>query len=140
MTNNVLTKNDEVIDAHTDQIRGEKAHLSVADALGRLSDQQEKRFVTLFEHGSLQIEMYAPRGIDLQKPHTRDEIYVVAAGRGTFFNGVTRRDFGPGDLIFAPAGSDHRFESFSDDLAVWVMFYGLEGGESQEPEDVSHTA
>jgi len=24
----------------------------------------------------------------------------------------------------------HRFENFSDDLAVWVMFYGAEGGEA----------
>jgi hypothetical protein len=24
----------------------------------------------------------------------------------------------------------HRFEAFSDDLAVWVIFYGVEGGEA----------
>jgi hypothetical protein len=28
-----------------------------------------------------------------------------------------------------PAGVVHRFEDFSDDLAVWVVFYGPEGGE-----------
>jgi hypothetical protein len=25
----------------------------------------------------------------------------------------------------------HRFEEFSDDLAVWVFFYGPEGGEGE---------
>jgi hypothetical protein len=25
----------------------------------------------------------------------------------------------------------HRFENFSDDLALWVFFYGPEGGEAQ---------
>jgi hypothetical protein len=25
---------------------------------------------------------------------------------------------------------EHRFEEFSDDLAVWVIFYGPEGGEA----------
>ena len=37
--------------------------------------------------------------------------------------------FGPGDCLFAAAGEVHRFEQFSDDLAVWVFFYGPEGGE-----------
>ena len=27
------------------------------------------------------------------------------------------------------AGTEHRFEDFSDDLAVWVVFYGPDGGE-----------
>jgi hypothetical protein len=27
-------------------------------------------------------------------------------------------------------GCVHRFEEFSDDLAVWVMFYGPDGGEA----------
>jgi hypothetical protein len=25
---------------------------------------------------------------------------------------------------------EHRFEEFSDDLVVWVIFYGPEGGEA----------
>jgi hypothetical protein len=25
----------------------------------------------------------------------------------------------------------HRFEDFTDDLAVWVIFYGPEGGEAR---------
>jgi hypothetical protein len=27
------------------------------------------------------------------------------------------------------AGVEHRFEEFSKDLAVWVVFYGPDGGE-----------
>ncbi len=80
-------------------------------------------------HGSLLVEYYAPRGKDTQTPHTRDELYVVIQGRGWFVNGVERHPFGPGDVLFVPAGVVHRFEEFSDDLAVWVMFYGPEGGE-----------
>ena len=33
-------------------------------------------------------------------------------------------------MIWVPAGAEHRFEDFSDDLAVWVVFYGPEGGET----------
>jgi hypothetical protein len=49
--------------------------------------------------------------------------------RGTV-SGTTRLAFGPNDVLFAPAGVEHRFEAFSDDLVVWVIFYGPEGGEA----------
>ena len=100
------------------------------DALARLPTPAGKRFVTMFEHGSLALEMYAPRGSDPQTPHTRDEAYVVVAGNGTFVRAESRQAFGPGDFLFVPAGVVHRFEDFTDDLLVWVIFYGPEGGEA----------
>jgi len=83
----------------------------------------------VFEHGTLLLKLYAPRGRDEQVPHTRDELYVVAQGSGVFVNGDERHAFASGDALFVPAGVPHRFESFSDDFAVWVMFYGPKGGE-----------
>lgn len=100
------------------------------EGLGRLPTPEGKRFTTVFEHGTLLVEVYAPRGHDPQQPHTRDEIYVVARGRGEFVAGGERVEFGPTDFLFAAAGVPHRFENFTDDLAVWVMFYGPEGGEA----------
>lgn len=35
----------------------------------------------------------------------------------------------PGDLPFVPAGVEHRFEDFTDDLAAGVVCYGQDGGE-----------
>lgn len=87
------------------------------------------RSVLAFEHGTLTAKLSAPRGRDLQQPHSRDEVYVVVSGNGTFVHGDRRDAFGPGDFLFAAAGVVHRFEDFSDDLAVWVLFYGAEGGE-----------
>jgi mannose-6-phosphate isomerase-like protein (cupin superfamily) len=110
-------------------IESERAHLGVAEALSHLTDPEGLRSISLFEHGSLQVKIYAPRGHDPQRPHTRDEVYVVAQGRGVYFNGATQRSFRAGDLIFAPAGSEHRFEDFTEDFTVWVIFYGPEGGE-----------
>ena len=94
-----------------------------------------QRFATVFEHGSLLVEIYAPRGVDPQKPHTRDEIYFVVTGTGEYVCEDTRRTFGPGDILFAAAGSVHRFENFSGDLTLWVLFYGPEGGESNSQEN-----
>jgi len=101
-----------------------------SEALAKLPGPGGKRFVKLYEHGTLVVELYAPRGKDPQQPHTRDEVYFVATGRGTFVDGPERYAFGPGDLLFVPAGVVHRFEGFTGDLAVWVLFYGPEGGEA----------
>jgi mannose-6-phosphate isomerase-like protein (cupin superfamily) len=103
--------------------------LKVAEALKHLPAPEGKRFATVFEHGSLSVEIYAPRGADPQQPHTRDEIYFVTAGSGEYVCGATRTKFAPTDLLFAAAGLEHRFENFTDDLAVWVIFYGPGGGE-----------
>ena len=102
----------------------------MAEGLARLPRPEGERFVELFDHGSLSVELYAPRGHDPQTPHTQDEVYVVAAGHGQFRNGAARPGFGTGDVLLVPAGVVHRFEEFSDDLAVWVFFYGPEGGET----------
>jgi len=88
------------------------------------------RFAEVFAHGSLSVEIYAPRGHDPQTPHTRDEVYVVIAGQGRFYCDGETRDFGPGELLFVPAGVEHRFLDFSDDFIAWVLFYGPEGGEA----------
>lgn len=102
---------------------------SARDEAGKLPGPQGQRSLHVFAHGSLEAKVYAPRGDDPQKPHTRDEIYVVVEGRGDFVYGEDRARFGPGDFLFAAAGIAHRFENFSEDLIVWVFFYGPEGGE-----------
>ncbi|MDQ3428938.1 MAG: cupin domain-containing protein [Actinomycetota bacterium] len=108
-------------------VRGRWA--TVAEALERLPGPDGERFAKVLGHGTMEVEVYAPRGQDPQEPHTRDELYFVVRGTGEFVNGPDRHPFGPGDALFVPAGVEHRFEDFTDDLAVWVVFYGPEGGE-----------
>ncbi|MBN8822085.1 MULTISPECIES: cupin domain-containing protein [unclassified Spirosoma] len=86
-------------------------------------------FVELFRHGSLVVEYYKPDRIDKQQPHERDEVYVITTGSGTFLYAGTSMSVKPGDLLFVPAGVEHRFENFTDDFATWVLFYGPIGGE-----------
>ncbi|NAS11213.1 cupin domain-containing protein [Poritiphilus flavus] len=102
--------------------------VSKAEALSRLADSG-KLFQEIFKHGSLYVEVYKPEKVDLQQPHTRDEIYVVISGTGEFLMDTERTAFAPGDFLFVPAGVVHRFENFSDDFVTWVFFYGPEGGE-----------
>jgi mannose-6-phosphate isomerase-like protein (cupin superfamily) len=85
----------------------------------------------LMAHGSMKLRYYQPRGSDLQTPHDQDELYVIASGQGTFSVGGQRVPFGPGDVLFAAARVEHRFEDFSEDFATWVVFYGPAGGERE---------
>ena len=52
------------------------------------------------------------------------------SGSGWFVNGAERHRFGPGDVMFVPANVPHRFEDFSDDLAVWAVFCSPQNEES----------
>ena len=42
--------------------------------------------------------------------------------QGTAFEGLSHLPGAGGDAIFVPAGTVHRFEDFTDDLVVWVVF------------------
>ncbi len=102
--------------------------IHVAKALEKLSRANEE-FIPLFHHGSLVLEVYKPGKEDKQKPHNRDEVYIVISGNGSFFNDGKTTIFQPGDFLFVAAGKEHRFINYTVDFATWVIFYGSEGGE-----------
>ncbi len=111
----------------------ERWQVSLEEMRARLPTPEGERYAIALEHGTLEAGVYAPRGSDPQGPHDRDEVYVVMRGSGSFLTGrwgERRAPFGPGDLLFLPAGVTHRFEDFSDDLELWVILYGPEGGEA----------
>lgn len=103
--------------------------LTIQNALRELA-ASDTIYRSLFRHGTLDVGFYRPSGNDLQQPHDRDEVYVVASGAGTFVCGGVRTPFEPGEALFVAAGVEHRFEDFSDDFATWVFFYGPKGGEA----------
>ncbi|MGI9379050.1 MAG: cupin domain-containing protein [Methyloligellaceae bacterium] len=109
-------------------------HGILQQGLDTFATDEDRTTQTLFLHGSLKVMLYSPKGNDPQKPHDRDEFYVIARGSGTFRLGDNAFDFNTGDSIFVPSGVEHRFEKFSDDLVTWVMFYGPTGGEVDEKE------
>ncbi|WP_119169394.1 cupin domain-containing protein [Algihabitans albus] len=102
-------------------------------ALAAASAPEQGRLSTLLlKHGSKTLRWYAPEGCDDQTPHDQDEIYLIASSR--FQRGSKRITFEPGDVLFVPAGLDHRFVEFTEDFATWVVFYGLESGEMDAAE------
>lgn len=122
------------LEHHLAQIFTDKAieqaqtQVTVSHALEQLA-QTNAPFITTLIHGSMEVELYVPEKIDLQQPHSRDELYVVISGEGMFVNGEQKHRFKAGDILFVKAGVVHRFEDFSADFKTWVIFYGPEGGE-----------
>ncbi len=103
---------------------GNETWIRPREALSQLPGPDGERFVRVLQRPGLEIEIYAPRGLDPQTPHDRDEVYLVISGSGLFRNGDRTHTFAPGDLMFVPAGVEHRFEEFDEDLALWVLFLG----------------
>ncbi len=112
----------------------ENFQIGVAEAMAKLKARKDGQFfLETLEHGSMNVEIYQPQKIDLQQPHKQDELYVVYSGSGIFYNDGVRHPFKTGDVLFAPAGVAHRFEDFTEDFITWVIFYGPQGGEVQNP-------
>jgi mannose-6-phosphate isomerase-like protein (cupin superfamily) len=108
---------------------------SISQALKRLPAAptakypQGEPFVTMMAGGTMTVEVFAPKGKDLQQPHLQDELYFIHSGEGEIVINGQRFGAAAGDAFFVAAGVEHRFENFSDDFVTWVVFYGKEGGE-----------
>jgi mannose-6-phosphate isomerase-like protein (cupin superfamily) len=105
-------------------------HLRPQDLLARLplpaTDRWPEgvRFVEAFAKDGLEMELYAPRGVDHQSPHAQDEIYIVVAGSATLDIDGIGYACAIGDALFVPARVPHHFANISDDFATWAIFWG----------------
>ena len=101
---------------------GVKNKISLAEALALLPGPNGERFISVFERGSLIVEVLQPPSPVPLPAHTQDEAYVVLHGSGELLNAGVRQRIGPGDFLFVAAGVEHHFENFTDDLTIWVIF------------------
>jgi mannose-6-phosphate isomerase-like protein (cupin superfamily) len=105
-----------------------KNRISLMAAKSNL-EKSGNEFAVLFQHGSLSVELYKPDKTDKQTPHTRDEVYIIAAGSGKFNLDGETTTVTTGDFLFVQAHAPHYFFDFTDDFSTWVLFYGPEDGE-----------
>ncbi len=66
-------------------------------------------------------------GVDRQQPHTEDEVYYVASGRGAIAVAGESRSVAAGSVVFVKAGVEHRFHSIEEELVILVFFAPAEG-------------
>jgi len=103
--------------------------IGFAQAQGRIPRPAGEHAVSVLRRGTLDVALSLPVPPNQQTPHAQDEIYVVIRGRGVLVHDNKRGKFETGDLLFVAAGTEHHVEDFSEDLAVWRVFYGPAGGE-----------
>lgn len=110
-------------------------HVTLVDALAKLPLPATDKWplgvwdAEVMAHGTMSVEIFAPNQTDFQTPHEQDELYIVVSGSGEFVANGKTYQFTPGDVLFVPAGLEHRFTTFSKDFVTWVIFYGPKGGE-----------
>jgi mannose-6-phosphate isomerase-like protein (cupin superfamily) len=103
--------------------------IRLAEARTRIPGPAGEHSASLLRHGTLHVKLSLPVRPNVQTPHKQDEVYVIVRGKGVLVHDGKRDQCQAGDLMFVAAGTDHHFEDFTDDLAVWVVFFGPPGGE-----------
>lgn len=103
--------------------------IRLAEARAGIPGPAGEHAVSLLQRGSLNVKLSLPVTPNRQTPHAQDEVYVIIQGRGFLVHDGKRDPVEAGDLAFVGAGIEHHFEDFTKDLAVWVVFFGPQGGE-----------
>ena len=75
--------------------------------------------------------MLAAGAVDMQEPHTEDEIYYVISGRGFIQVDQESRPVEAGSLVYVKALVEHRFHTIIEDLRVLVIFAPAEYSATQ---------
>lgn len=86
--------------------------------------------VEALAHGTMSVVLFTPHGRDYQTAHEQDELYFIVQGNSEFVLNDERFSCAPGDVLFVPAQTVHRFENFTNDFQTWAVFYGPQGGEA----------
>lgn len=104
----------------------------LADVLARRA-RERRPYLEFLRVPDLSVGLYVlgPEDVDRQQPHTEDEVYVVAAGRGRFTAGDDTRDIGPGDTLYVAKHVPHRFHDITEELRLLVVFAPPEGSASE---------
>jgi mannose-6-phosphate isomerase-like protein (cupin superfamily) len=95
--------------------------------LSNLIKQQQQSghsYLEFLRVPSMSIGLYClPAGAeDPQQPHTEDEVYYVASGRGQIRVAEEDRAVQAGSVVFVGEGVKHYFHSITEDLTILVFF------------------
>ena len=96
-------------------------------ALLDAKDSFPDRYLQFLKVPSMRCGLYVlqPGAVDEQTPHAEDEVYFVLGGAGRLRvggSGAQSYRAEAGDLLFVPAGVEHRFIEIRDELWLLVFF------------------
>ena len=75
--------------------------------------------------------MLAAGAVDMQQPHTEDEVYYIISGRGFIRVGAEEHPLEAGTLVYVKANVEHRFHTITEELRVLVFFAPAEYSAAQ---------
>ena len=91
-----------------------------------ISEQERSRqeYLEFLRVPALSAGLYtlAAGSIDMQQPHTEDEIYYVISGSAAFRAGDQECAVQAGSILYVKANVEHRFHSIREDLHILVLF------------------
>lgn len=95
--------------------------------LAELADRQaagDRPYLEFLRRPALSAGLYVlpDGGVDPQRPHREDEVYVVVTGRADFVTDGRSTPVGPGSVLYVERGAEHRFTEVRGDLQVLVFF------------------
>ena len=107
--------------------------------LKQLLDQRgrtQRAYLEFLRVPSLSAGLYVlpAGGIDAQQPHTEDEVYYIASGRGAIQVAGESCDVAAGSVVFVKAGDEHRFHSIAEELVILVFFAPAEYANAPDDE------
>jgi mannose-6-phosphate isomerase-like protein (cupin superfamily) len=84
----------------------------------------ERSYLEFLRVPALSAGLYVlPAGAaDPQQPHTEDEVYYIASGRGAILVAGENRPVAAGSIVYVKAGDEHRFHSITEELVILVFF------------------
>jgi len=102
-------------------------HVAADTAVRRLPGPAGERLFELWRGAGAAVELFAPRALELFPAKSQSEFYVGARGSGLLRCEGTEFPCHPGDLLFVPKGTEHRFIEDSEDFAVWAVVLPSDG-------------
>lgn len=104
-------------------------HHHAIDEIRERAADHDALYHEFIRESSLSVGLYTiPAGEpDPQEPHGEDEVYHVVSGRATFEHEGSSQPVAAGDVIYVPAGDDHRFVDVAETLETLVFFAPAEG-------------
>lgn len=106
---------------------------SLTELLARHAESGQP-YLEFMRESSLSVGLYrlAAGAVDLQQPHTEDEVYYVIRGSATVQVGNEERRVATGDTIFVAANVPHRFHTITEGLDLMVFFAPSEYSQAKQ--------
>ena len=94
-------------------------------------DLSQAQYLEFIRKDSMSVGVYQlpKNGVDLQQPHSEDEVYFVLAGKAKLQINELLFEVQKGSVLFVEAFAPHKFIDIEEDLVTIVFFAPAENSQ-----------